>query len=434
MDEVEMDLSEPSGESPRTFGNVTFKPPKTVNRNKLHPYTMYESSGYISASSPEMNSTTGSLPCSTRMTRRLSNDSQMSVSPECSFRANMLRSIEASPDSGFDSESVCGSVGSKTDSIVLDVDVDMSVPPVSGMKRPAAPEVPGSAHSCRLEVNFSEIGPHLQSTPVYAGSKPSCVTFADSCVFQLSPSKRRRPSTKKASRDLFQSRQKGTLPSFSLDSPSTSSAELPSLAGRESVDFLFYLGKRSVHQPVLDLILGHLSPADLCRASLVCKSWKSIIENIPSVARKKQDYVDSCMEVKENVTQSTKKTGAALPFRGQLIEVQNYNHPEEIILPEPRSPPVSPSKVRFNLFLKEGRKLEDGQTLVQCPQCKLPARKEAEPAARCTRRGCQFYFCVLCLCKFHGEKVCPVSAVKHRKRQVAIGSRESRRNLLRLCK
>lgn len=380
-----MDLNEPSRESLQILENVTFKTPMLVDRHKLHPYTVHES-GYMSASSPDMNSTSGSLPSSIQIARRLSNDSQLSVSPEFSFGAHMLRSIEASPDSGFDSESMCGSLSSGKDSVSLDLDVDMSIPLVSGMKRPAAPDVPSSAHSCRLAVNFNEIGPQLwQSTPVHEDSKPSRVTFAESYVFQQSPTKRRRPSAKKASRDLFQSRRKGAFSSLSEDYPSTSSAELPSFAGHETVDFLFYLGKQSSHQPALESILRHLSPADLCRASLVSRSWKSIIEGTPTVARKKQDYIESCIEVKENLTQvfqlcfvsffyliqywfiacycpgalsvcsllqSVKKTGITLPFRGQLIEVQNYSHPEEIATPEPRSPPVSPSKVRFNLFLK----------------------------------------------------------------------------------
>lgn len=416
MDDVEMECNDPSEEGVRTMENATFKTPKIVDPFKLHPYSMCDSSGYMSASSPEMNSTSGSLPCHTRMTRRISNDSQLSASPESSFRANIQQSIGASPDSGFDSEGLCGSVGSAKSSVSLDLDIDLSIPLGPRMKRPAAPDVPQV----------------WQSTPVDTYSKPKRVTAAD--VMQQSPSKRRRPLVKRASRDLFQSRQKDSIPFFSEDFLGASNTKRPSFAGRETVDFLYYLGKQSIQSPAIESIVGYLSPADLCRASLVSRSWKSIVENLPTAARRKQDYVDSCVQVKENMSQSGKKTGATLPFRGQLVEVQNFSIPEEMATQEPRSPPVSPSKVRFNLFLKEGRKLECGQTLVQCPQCKLPARKEAERAARCTRRGCQFYFCVLCLCKFHEGNNCPVSAVKHRKRQAAIGSRESRRNLLRLCK
>ncbi|KAK3926132.1 F-box only protein 43 [Frankliniella fusca] len=414
MDESEMDFNDLLDAAPR---KEDFKTPMPV-KCKILPLSL-EESGYHSSSSSHINSSAGSWTFSSIHSNQnsssqnslfpingSSNDSLFS-SPESSMKnLNIPRSLETSPDSAIGSDSVFS---------------DEPTPRTPPSKRPAAPELPTS--SLRVETVFSEDkSSHAlwQSTPLYANDKNIRPSFSEDC-FEKSPTKRRRAALRKPSRDLF-----------AADSPRTSSVSDLTFVGAERVDFLFYLGKQSSFQPALEIILGHLQPADLCRASIVSQSWKNVIESVPSARHRKQVYIDRCAQIKENLHQSSKKTEGVLPFRGQLLDILNFNRTEEFPSPSPRSPPVSPSKVRFNLYLKEGRKLGDGQTLVQCPMCTLPSRKETDKAARCTRRGCQFYFCILCLCKFHGGKPCPVSAVRHRKRITSIGSRESRRNLQRL--
>lgn len=420
MDDCEMEYDSIDAESRK----VEFKTPMPVSKKisqNSHSHSHSES-GYLTSSSIDINSTAGSWTCSSLHSGQKSscrntlfppdassNDSLLFSSPESSSKKlHVLRSLETSPDSGLGS-----------DSVFTDDELSHQTP---STKRPATPELLTSS----LRVDTVSLGGNVtnslwQSTPLYPNSRSIRPSFSEE-VFEKSPTKRRRASTlRKPSRDLFP-----------VDSPSTSTATQTSLVGCKQVDFLFYLGKKSSCQPALDSILANLQPADLCRASIVSQSWKNVIESVPTASQRKQDYILQCSQIKENLHQSTKKSDGVLPFRGQLLDIQNFNRTEEFPSPSPRSPPVSPSKVRFHLYCKEGRKLGDGQTLVQCPKCTLPSRKETERAARCTRRGCQYYFCVLCLCKFHEDKSCPVSTVRHRKRITSIGSRESRRNLQRL--
>lgn len=411
-------------------------------------YSLSESSGYGSSTSPDLHcskggSSRGSWRSNTMAIHQnallapnvVSDESQLSVSPgNSSLHPHLSQSLEFSKDSGVDCESFSSSI---KDSMVHELDEEiklhlLQVPPVSSESIASSSDISEILPGCPSSGTNLKL---WQSTPVYGEGRTTHLAFVDSCELEKSPTKRRR-SLRRSSRDLFQSsKKKSSLPSLlALHHPSASNSHQTSFIGKEAVDFLYYLGKREIHQPALDAILGYLEPADLCRASIVSKSWKNVIESVPIALRRKRDHADQCIKNQENLHQSVKKSSGGLPFRGQLIAIQNLSRTEEVSSAEPRSPPVSPSKVRFNLYLKEGRKLETGQTLIQCPNCKLPSRKETERSARCTRRGCQYYFCILCLCKFHGDKLCPVSSVRHRKRPTAIGSRESRRNLLRLCK
>lgn len=404
--------------------NAVFKTPMTIDRKKLHPFfTVHESSGYHS--SPDLNSTAGSLPCRTRMNGRLSGFQSGLLMPDVHSSECQL---SVSQDSGIGSES---SFHSLKDSFLGDHECPVSSGLVSNTTSPET--LPSLSEAC----SHSALDRSLwQSTPVVPEVRNIQPSFTDGSDFEPSPTKRRRPSHKKLTRDIFRCSRKRAPPAFRhhlLVMPSTSAAEQPQYLGREKVDFLLCLGNESNHLPALDTILGYLEPADLCRASIVSSSWKKIIDNLPEVYQRKRNYIDDCLQIKENLHQSTKKTEGILPFRGQLIAIQNLSRTEENASPSPRSPPVSPSKVRFNLYLKEGRKLESGETLMQCPRCQLPSRRETERSAICTRRGCQYHFCILCLCKFHAEKPCPVSSVRLRKRPTPkIGSRECRRNLQRL--
>lgn len=436
---MDVSESEPAEESQPSSHNVVFKTPLPCSTLSA---PMLEESGNASAFSPDL--TSSSSQSSQKIGRGLERDfilqtpndySYTSMGSEpSSLKVNFLQILEVSPDSGVDCESFCLS-----DPASIDLNEDVSQDMSDAVDFHSPPKIPRlgpdcltSTVSCSQRVwQSTPANPNFEVAPLISSTPLEC---SDS---EKSPSKRRRPSSRKASKDLFQSRRLGPTTferPFLGNYPNIQSlAQTPSV-GQEKVDFLSYLGKHALLQPALDAITGYLDPKDLCRACLVSRSWNNIIGSVPKAMRRKREYVELRNQTKENLHQFLKKTelGDELPHRGQLLAIQNLSKRAEVPRPSPRSPPVSPSKVRFNLFLKEGQKLENGQTLVQCPQCKLPSRRETDHAARCTRRGCQYYFCILCLCKFHSNKPCPVS-VKHRKRQVAIGSRESRRNLQRLC-
>lgn len=61
---------------------------------------------------------------------------------------------------------------------------------------------------------------------------------------------------------------------------------------------------------------------------------------------------------------------------------------------------VSPSKVRYRLFLEEARRLSPGERLQHCPLCTAPSRV-AGARAECSAPKCAFLFCPDCLCEEH---------------------------------
>lgn len=325
-----MDISEPAEELQPDATDLVFKTPMHVNHSKHFSAPMSEDSGNSSAFSPELlNSTSGSLYLGIQKTTRKlkreslfltpdsrSSDSQLSIGSECSsVNGNLLGVIEGSPDSGLDCESFCSSV---RDFVVHDPDEDSiishHIPCISDCDTKQHLAAPANFVSPKKvgriptgSVTFESVRKVWQSTPANADIKITRPTFGTplECPdLKQSPTKRRRVSSRKASRDLFQSRRK--VPTafqrpFLGDYPTIQSLMQTSFVGRETVDFLSYLGKHSVLQPAMDIILGSLEPADLCRACLVSRSWKNVIENDPTALQRKRDYVDLRNQIKENL-------------------------------------------------------------------------------------------------------------------------------------
>ena len=141
----------------------------------------------------------------------------------------------------------------------------------------------------------------------------------------------------------------------------------PDLTGKKTVDPLTLLGEKTNHWSVVRKILSYLSPHDLCSISMVSKAWRRILINDPLANMRRLGNVIVRQNTKENlkVIKSKAKTigtfpvkfgtpmspGRKFPRKGYLASVQNLlDVPKNQVIP--RSPPVSPSKIKFHSFVK----------------------------------------------------------------------------------
>lgn len=326
MDDVDMDAKEPSDEAESSGSHHVFKTPMILNCCKLQGLSANDSSDCAPSSpfllrSPDFSFSKESLLSSTQLTHvhlnethasdlRLKEPQLLGSAGISSPRVNMPKRFDMSPDSGVDCASFYSSV---KDSAILDSDEDQqshSSSAVDAVTTPgfvSASQAQGNMPGCpQSAASVGDINKLWQSTPINADLN-ACPMFEDSCELEKSPSKRYKPSFKKASRDLFRNSRRKLNSSFPQPLPwehtSCPSSSQSSMNGRETVDFLFYLGKYSIHQPALDAILGYLEPADLCRATVVSRSWKNVVEGVPSAKLRKKEYVDRCIQIKENLHQ-----------------------------------------------------------------------------------------------------------------------------------
>lgn len=134
----------------------------------------------------------------------------------------------------------------------------------------------------------------------------------------------------------------------------------PDFTGRETADILGLLGDKSNHWRIVSKILAYLSSQDLCSVSMVSKTWKRICSNDSRANTRRVTHIILRQNAKENLKlikkskmegdiQSSPKSRYAR--KGYLLEVQNLLQVQRNHHP-PRSPPVSPSKVKFHSFVK----------------------------------------------------------------------------------
>ncbi|XP_031843510.2 uncharacterized protein LOC116431753 isoform X1 [Nomia melanderi] len=217
----------------------------------------------------------------------------------------------------------------------------------------------------------------------------------------------------------------------------------PDYTGRETVDMLVLLGDKTNHCRIVSKILSYLSPQDLCSVSIVSKTWRRICISDSKANKRRWAHIMLKQNAKENYKlikkskvegdiQSSPKSRYAR--KGCLLQVQNL-----LRLPNdqhsPRSPPVSPSKVKFHSFVKASRTLAPGEHLLPCPKCSFPCHVNDEKnVGTCSRQGCLMEFCTSCSSRPHtGPCKTPLLATPtKRSKRLVVGSRQSKRNLRRL--
>ncbi|XP_015114296.1 F-box only protein 43 [Diachasma alloeum] len=216
---------------------------------------------------------------------------------------------------------------------------------------------------------------------------------------------------------------------------------IPDVTGRETVDILHLLGEKSNHLEIVSKILGYLRAEDLCAVSMVSRTWRSICGKDVMANMRRITHVCVRQSTKENLRRSRKAKESGIQespksrfARGYLVNVQNF-----LMVPKrgnPRSPPVSPSKIKWNSYVKASRRLAPSDRLFSCPKCNFACPVNTEKnVGTCTREGCSIEFCTHCLSTPHtGLCKTPLLATptKRKTPPLIVGSKQSKRNLRRL--
>lgn len=128
---------------------------------------------------------------------------------------------------------------------------------------------------------------------------------------------------------------------------------------------------------------------------------------------------------------SIQSSNESTPVKKRILTSWNVNYQYPQFRITPTSPTVSPSRARFNLFIKvtfiklilyayiwkflinfffflqEAKKLNKTGKLTPCPKCTLPSNvNEEEDSGKCTKESCSFHFCLRCQCAYHKDANC----------------------------
>ncbi|XP_011303961.1 uncharacterized protein [Fopius arisanus] len=215
---------------------------------------------------------------------------------------------------------------------------------------------------------------------------------------------------------------------------------IPDVTGRETVDILQLLGERSNHVEIVSKILGYLRAEDLCAVSMVSRTWRSICGKDVLANMRRITHICVRQSTKENLrlVRKVKESGIqespkSRYTRGYLVSVQNFL---QVPKRTPRSPPISPSKIKFHSFVKASKSLAPTERLFSCPKCTFACHVDNEKnVGTCTRKGCRTEFCTYCLSTPHtGSCKTPLLATptKRKTPPLIVGSKQSKRNLRRL--
>ncbi|XP_063993385.1 uncharacterized protein LOC135171031 [Diachasmimorpha longicaudata] len=216
---------------------------------------------------------------------------------------------------------------------------------------------------------------------------------------------------------------------------------IPDVTGKDTVDILHLLGEKSNHLEIVSKILGYLRAEDLCAVSMVSKTWRNICEKDIVANMRRITHVCVRQSTKENLRKSRKAKENSIQespksrfTRGYLVNVQNLLQTPK--RGTPRSPPVSPSKIKWNSYVKASRRLAPSDRLFSCPKCNFACPVNTEKnVGTCTRQGCSIEFCTHCLSTPHtGLCKTPLLATptKRKTPPLIVGSKQSKRNLRRL--
>ncbi|KAL0113865.1 hypothetical protein PUN28_011301 [Cardiocondyla obscurior] len=216
--------------------------------------------------------------------------------------------------------------------------------------------------------------------------------------------------------------------------------------GREKVDFFSLLGEESNHLNLVSKILSFLPAQDLCSVSMVSRTWRRICKNDFPANKRRLSFIMCKHTIKENLLLVTMAKKAKHEEdiqtsprsrrnvrKGYLLDVQNLLN---VVPAQPNSPPVSPSKIKFYSYIKEGRELKPNEHLLPCPRCNFPCHVNNEKnVGSCSRQGCSIEFCASCSSKPHTDPcktLLLATPTKRNNKRLIVGSRQSKRNLRRL--
>lgn len=239
------------------------------------------------------------------------------------------------------------------------------------------------------------------------------------------------------------------------------------MMNRERVDFIRLLAERDLWR-ALDTVLEHLLPQDLCAFSLVCQVWSVTLASRRAHDERRRVFVQAKRLDRENFGAEA----GLLPRRmrsSPRLAMQEISNTKNISPNSKRSRDlgpggnlaVSPSKIRYRLFVEEAAKLPPGGRLVHCPHCSSPSRvqlvtrssqagspsssssnsnsssaagvPEATEVATCSSATCGLVFCLACHCAMH-EGPCRSlrSGANNSKRAGGVTSKKSKARLRRL--
>lgn len=211
--------------------------------------------------------------------------------------------------------------------------------------------------------------------------------------------------------------------------------ERRSLYGFENIDILYFLSHKENVPHILSRILSYLSVEDLVNVCSVSKTWEKICNNDLQARKRLQEHKKICNATKENLNMGSKEVRMKNGSRLMFSNIQNLCESKPV---KASSPATSPRTKRFQLFWKEGEKLDRKSKLIMCPQCRGPVRCHiaGNNLGQCDK--CHYKFCTICLNSFHYSTRChrissvpstfPVSRIR---KDMIIGSKESKRRLSR---
>ena len=182
---------------------------------------------------------------------------------------------------------------------------------------------------------------------------------------------------------------------FDTPLPSYPFRQLDLTAAEDLVSMFYKNGFPIITQHILQF----LSPEDVYSASLVCKSWRGIIDNLPTIRKKLNEYQRKQKEVGvENAV--TTHGESFMVRRSALANIQN-------VMTVPGCTHKS-SKSTAVLFPNGVSHLHR-----PCPSCISPARILSSSVAKCAKcTQCRHEFCQDCLKTSHYPKPCHMVSPK----------------------
>lgn len=219
--------------------------------------------------------------------------------------------------------------------------------------------------------------------------------------------------------------------------------------GQETLDVVRILFDMNLGH-VLDMVFLYCAGPDLCSLSQVSQLWRLALAASGLHSQRRRDFVASRKRDQENEgTKLLLRSGPLSPRRAMAsLTTWSNRSPGQNAKRERGAsavPAASPSKIRHQLFLAEGRLLNPGDRLTQCPVCTSPSRVPGPPtspalspnhgraAARCSSAKCGFLFCPDCLCEEHSDRGCRVTRTGSKvPKSGSVTSKKSKARLRRL--
>jgi len=209
---------------------------------------------------------------------------------------------------------------------------------------------------------------------------------------------------------------------------------------RDHVDIVRHLSEMNAAHIVVE-VFQCLSGKDLSSVACVSLTWAHSLSLASESAKRKKQYVEECKRNRENLNESTSSSSHYFlrSPRKAMAEKSNV-----LVSPGTRAKRerdaahrkiASPSKIRHQLFTQEALKLAPGEQLQPCPRCTQPSRvRPQEHAAECSRAGCGFNFCTLCMCEAHkdGDKGCKKASKSSSRSAGCVAGKKSRSRLKRI--